>query len=233
MNLNTSLKVICEAIFSNPATATQFGTADANINRSQFATLTNGVAINQVDKAYSETHTLAASASRTLDLTALTDIFAAALAFVRIKAILIFADAGNVNTVNVFKYGATEFVGPLVLGGISADTPTLTCLLAGCLRCSRRQLLAGRSRRPRISPSPTAVVVRASPTTCFCWAARRKARSFRQVIHYQSFIGDVHEQRCINNGNSHQAGAVRVALFVRDDCRDHRSRSRRKVAQQD
>jgi len=126
MNLNTSLKVICEAIFSNPATATQFGTADANINRSQFATLTNGVAINQVDKAYSETPTLAASASRTLDLTALTDIFAAALAFVRIKAILIFADAGNVNTVNVFKYGATEFVGPLVLGGISADTPTLT-----------------------------------------------------------------------------------------------------------
>ncbi len=126
MNLNTSLKVICEAIFSNPATSTQFATADANINRSQFVTLANGVGLNQVDKAYSETHTLAASASRTLDLTSLTDIFAAALAFVRIKAILIFADAGNANTVDVFKYGATEFTGPVTLGGIALDTPTLT-----------------------------------------------------------------------------------------------------------
>lgn len=130
MNLNTTLKVICEALFSNPATASQFATADANVNRSQFATLTSGVGLNQVDKAFSETRTIAAAGDHTYDLTALTDIFAGALAFVRVKAILIFAAAANTNNVVMGNAAGDQFLGPL-----GAANDTISVAPGGCLVC--------------------------------------------------------------------------------------------------
>lgn len=74
---------------------------------------TNGVAINQVNAIYAETRTLGASATVTLDLSSLTDIFGAALAFVRVKAILISPVLANVNNVLMGAAAGTQFLGPL------------------------------------------------------------------------------------------------------------------------
>jgi hypothetical protein len=117
--LTASLKVIFDSLFAEAAVAAQFGTASANINRQLNQAFANGVGLNQADRIFSETRTIAASGTHLYDLTALTDIFAVALSFVRIKAILVFADAGNTNNVVIGATVATQFLGPM---GTATDT---------------------------------------------------------------------------------------------------------------
>jgi hypothetical protein len=63
--------------------------------------LANGTGSSQANRMYSDQRTLGASASETLDLDALTDVFGASLAFVKIKSIRISAASGNTNNVVV------------------------------------------------------------------------------------------------------------------------------------
>lgn len=85
---------------------------------------TTGAAINQADRAFADTRTIAASGTDDLDLTgtALQDILSANLALVRVKLIWIYAYSANTNNVVVGNAAATQFVGPF---GAAAHTVAL------------------------------------------------------------------------------------------------------------
>lgn len=73
----------------------------------------SGTSENQVDKMFSDSRTINASSSETLDLAgSLSDAFGATITFATVKAILIKANAGNTNNVVVGNAGANDFVGP-------------------------------------------------------------------------------------------------------------------------
>lgn len=77
--------------------------ADYPIRYGASYSLTNGTGANQANMVFVDQRTLAASTAEDLDLsgTALTDAFGAAIAFTKIKAIIIKAAATNVNDVQV------------------------------------------------------------------------------------------------------------------------------------
>lgn len=83
-----------------------------------------GAAINQADRAFADTRTIAASGTDDLDLsgTALQDVLGANLALVRVKLIAIYAYAANTNSVVIGNAAATQFVGPF---GSATHTITL------------------------------------------------------------------------------------------------------------
>jgi len=75
--------------------------------------LANGTGASQVDKIYSDTNTLGASATLDLDLAgALTDILGVALTFVKVKGIFVSTAPGNTNNVVMGAAAANQFVGP-------------------------------------------------------------------------------------------------------------------------
>lgn len=72
-----------------------------------------GTTTGKADKLFSDTRTLAASATENLDLAGvLTDPFGATATFVKVKAIYIKAAAGNTNNVVVGGAGSNTFAGP-------------------------------------------------------------------------------------------------------------------------
>jgi hypothetical protein len=76
----------------------------APLNLAYSKALTTGTGANQADKLWSNTSTIAASGTDTIDLAgSLTDAFGAALTFARIKAVFVVAAAGNSNNVNVVR----------------------------------------------------------------------------------------------------------------------------------
>lgn len=87
----------------------------ALISLNQAIPFTSGVAVNQCDLVYTETRTIAASGSATLDLAgSLVDSYGTVITFARIKAIIIIALAANTNNVVMGAAAATIFQGPLV-----------------------------------------------------------------------------------------------------------------------
>jgi hypothetical protein len=85
---------------------------------------TTGAGASQVDRAFADTRTIAASGTDDLDLTgtALQDILGANLALVRVKLIAIFAYSANTNNVVIGNAAATPFLGPF---GAATHTVTL------------------------------------------------------------------------------------------------------------
>lgn len=81
------------------------GTATFPLNVLQSLSLTDGTGANQADVMWSDTRTLAASANESLDLAggSLTNAFGITATFARVKAILVIADSGNTNNVNVTR----------------------------------------------------------------------------------------------------------------------------------
>lgn len=113
MSLTGKLSATLEGVALNTATG---GTAplrwQSAINH--FLSITGGTAANQVDRTFSQTRTLAASANEDLDLsgTALLNVFNVALAFARVRAIILFAAPGNTNNVVMGGASSNAFVGP-------------------------------------------------------------------------------------------------------------------------
>jgi hypothetical protein len=125
LNLTTGVKLFVEALFRADPTVDQFASANGNVSRQFVKSLANGVGLDQIDGAFSETRTIAASGDFTHDLSDLLDVFGRALALVRIKGIFVYADPGNTNNVNVFAFGGVnEFAAPLIIGGIVDDPIT-------------------------------------------------------------------------------------------------------------
>lgn len=87
--------------------ALDLGTAALPFALSLSHQLTSGVAAGMADRVFTDTRTLAASATEDLDLAAiLVDAFGAAISFAKIKAVIVKAAAGNTNDVNVARAAA-------------------------------------------------------------------------------------------------------------------------------
>lgn len=95
MSLTTKLAVTLNAVQLSPKDLT---TARAAVDYAKAMQLASGTGANQADQIFSDTRTLAASASETLDLTGtLMDALGATVAMARVKGIIIRAADGNTN----------------------------------------------------------------------------------------------------------------------------------------
>lgn len=95
------------------ADSRDLGSASADLVYNPNWVLTDGAGLNQAKKVFDDTRTLAASASEDLDLAGvLTDAFGQVLALTKVKALIVVADATNVNNVIVGGAAANGFVTP-------------------------------------------------------------------------------------------------------------------------
>jgi hypothetical protein len=99
MALSTTLTA---QLVANLTSALDLVTAAAPLSWSRQVTLATGTGANQADRIWSDTRTIAASATDSLDLAgSLTDALGAAFTPARIKGLLVAAAAANTNNVNV------------------------------------------------------------------------------------------------------------------------------------
>lgn len=120
MSLSTNLRARMKAEL---VAVLDEGQAVADVDLNCSVDLASGTGANQADQLYSDTRTLAASASEVIDVwvaTAQNDPLNRNTAMVKIKAILIKAAAANTNNVVVGPdAGSNPFIGPF---GSSANT---------------------------------------------------------------------------------------------------------------
>ena len=101
MSLSLTVKA---GIRGNHTNALDLGTADLPVDVQAAIALANGTGANQADLYWSDTRTIAASATDSIDLAgALGGAFGAAQVFARVKAIFVKAAAANANNVNVIQ----------------------------------------------------------------------------------------------------------------------------------
>jgi hypothetical protein len=106
-------------IFARFSKAQDFASAYWERPKPSDVVLTDGISINQADRVFSDSRTLAASTNDDLDLAGvLTDPFGVVVTFAKIKAIVIRASAANTTNLTIGN-GATPFVGPF---GAAAHT---------------------------------------------------------------------------------------------------------------
>lgn len=97
-------------ITSNLSSALDLVTAAANLSQNYTVELDSGTAAGAADRVFSDTRTLAASATENLDLAgSLTDALGAAVSFAKVKAIFIKAADANTNNVIVGGDATTTF----------------------------------------------------------------------------------------------------------------------------
>lgn len=97
-------------------------------NLSYAKTLTSGTASGQADLVWGDTNTLAASANTDVDLAgSLTGALGGTVTFVKVKAIMLYADEGNTNNVVLGNAASNGFVGPF-----GAATHTISVAPGGC-----------------------------------------------------------------------------------------------------
>jgi hypothetical protein len=104
MPLNTKIAVNLAAILEN---ALDLSNVTAPLNLDVMYRLASGTTANKADKLWHDQVTLAASGTADLDLAAgLTDPFGALITFVKLKGLMVKADAGNANNVNISRPAA-------------------------------------------------------------------------------------------------------------------------------
>ena len=97
--LSATISVVINALLQEPAGV---GPSQHQLALSPNNVLSDGIGAGQAKQMYTATRTLAASGTENLDLTGtLVNALGAVLNFTKIKAILITADAANVNNVQV------------------------------------------------------------------------------------------------------------------------------------
>jgi hypothetical protein len=107
MSLTSSLRVALTAV---QYSALDLGTSRFPVTYDKTTNMPSGTAAGQADLLWTDTRTLAASASESLDLSGtLTGAFGATLAFARVKALLIRAADANVNDVVVGGVASNGF----------------------------------------------------------------------------------------------------------------------------
>lgn len=101
MSLTSSIKLIVDALQSSPI---DLGARTARPGISASLPYSDGSGAAQANLVFSDTRTLAASGTESLDLSgSLTDAFGVTLTFARIKVIIIKAAAGNTNDVQLTR----------------------------------------------------------------------------------------------------------------------------------
>jgi hypothetical protein len=118
MPLNTTISAEIRATLVG---ASDHGSPQSVEDLAFAALLASGTGTGQADKIFSDKRTIAASGTDTLDLTALTDPLGAALAFAKVKAIMIRAAPGNTNNVVIGAAASNPF-----LASLGGTTPTIT-----------------------------------------------------------------------------------------------------------
>jgi hypothetical protein len=111
MALSSNIVTKVSAVYSSAA---DFAVPTQDVELRWTTTFTSGTGSGQADLMWSDERTIAASGTDSLDLTgtAIKDVFGNGLAFVKVKAILVKAAAGNTNNVVVGGAGSNTFVGP-------------------------------------------------------------------------------------------------------------------------
>jgi hypothetical protein len=107
MTLSTKLRVDCNA---TQTLVRDTGTASIPHAVSTTIAYASGTAAGQADVIYSDTNTLAASGTSTLDLAGVLSDLGTTLTFVKVKAIVITAAAGNTNNVILGGAASNGFV---------------------------------------------------------------------------------------------------------------------------
>lgn len=101
MALTATVKASVNASLTKTA---DFESAASAIAHAFAITFSDGTAAGQADRIFKDTRTLAASATEDLDLSgSLTNIYGETVAFADVRAILVTADSGNTNNVNVTR----------------------------------------------------------------------------------------------------------------------------------
>lgn len=103
------------------SSALDLGTAAAKQTIDFAADIASGTGDSQADKLFSDSRTLAASASENLDLSGgLTDALGASISMVELLAIIVVADAGNTNNVVIGNGTNPVIGGPFGAAGANA-----------------------------------------------------------------------------------------------------------------
>lgn len=153
MPLTSSIRLAAAAKLT---TVQDLGTAVGPASLNFAAELASGTGAGQADKIFADTRTLAASASEDLDLAGvLADPLGSLVTFVKIKALIIRAAAGNTN--NVIVGGATTN-GFVAWAGGATHTVTvrpggLFALVAGDADASGYAVTAGTADLLKIANS--------------------------------------------------------------------------------
>lgn len=93
---------LAASVIADQSAAIDLGTVAFPLRKYATATLANGTGANQVDRLWTDTRTVAGSGTDALDLAgSLVDAFGTTITFVKLKAVLITAAAGNTNNVRV------------------------------------------------------------------------------------------------------------------------------------
>jgi hypothetical protein len=107
------------SIFARFSKAQDFASAYWERPKASDIVLLDGIGINQADRVFSDSRTVAASTNDDLDLSgALLDPFGVVVTFAKVKAIVIKASAANTTNLTIGN-GATPFIGPF---GAAAHT---------------------------------------------------------------------------------------------------------------
>lgn len=120
MGLQLNLSVSINGAYTGAAAV---GSVADTIALSDALSYVTGSGAGQADLLYTEKINIAASGAQTLVLSALTDPLGAAIAFARIKAIVLFPDPGNINDIVLGDAAASAFVGPLGVTGMAHARP--------------------------------------------------------------------------------------------------------------
>lgn len=104
MPLNLSIKTSIRGAQTNPI---DLGSPEFGIDVAAAIALVDGSGIGAASKIFTDTRTVTASTTDSLDLAgSLVDAFGATITFTKIKAIYVHADANNNNNVNVTRPAA-------------------------------------------------------------------------------------------------------------------------------
>lgn len=110
MPLTTKLLVDLDADYTS---ALDLSTTENRLRYVKQIALATGTAAGQADKVWSDTRTLAASASEDLDLTGtLVDAFGATITLARVKGLIVYAAAANTNDVVIGGASSNGWTGP-------------------------------------------------------------------------------------------------------------------------
>jgi hypothetical protein len=112
VTLSSKINIQLDALLQN---LVNLANVSAPVSRGLITSLATGVGANQADRIWAQTLTIAASGTYNIDVagadTTQTDVFGTKIAMARIKAIALFADAGNTNNVVLGATVTTPWVG--------------------------------------------------------------------------------------------------------------------------
>lgn len=110
MPLTTNIRAGIDALLTG---STDLGSTSAPLAVTYTKSLASGTGSGQADLVWADINTLAASATTDVDLAGtLPGALGGTVVFVKVKAILLYADEGNTNNVVLGGAAATQFVGP-------------------------------------------------------------------------------------------------------------------------